>query len=351
MQPKLFQLLGLVETKGDVGLEIEVEGDGLVEVRDAIWRSEPDGSLRGHYPDTACEYILKKPIPIDKVEAAVRGLNKHLAESKPNFSFRTSVHVHVNVQQLDIDQIMNMIYTYLLIEEPLINFCGKVRKGNQFALRLVDAEGLIGGLANIFTNGRIAFEGDHYRYASLNIEALTKYGSLEFRGMRGTLDNKVITAWANTLINIREYAKAMESPMDVYEDYVKLGPRGFFDKVVGKYAEVYEYPRLTQEIQRNFSLTLDLPHMFRKQWEDRKKPKPKEMDYQGIRKGDIVTQKQAIDLINLKIGFEGHMFKGMGGMKYEVIAIPKRAKPAIEAFLDQPQFIVAAPLPIDEVDW
>lgn len=339
MQPKLFQLLGLVETKGDVGLEIEVEGNGLVEVRDAIWRSEPDGSLRGHYPETACEYILKKPIPIDKVEAAVRGLNKHLAESKPNFSFRTSVHVHVNVQKLDIDQIMNMIYTYLLIEEPLINFCGKVRKGNQFALRLVDAEGLIGGLANMFTNGRIAWEGDHYRYASLNIEALTKYGSLEFRGMRGTLDNEVITAWTNTLINIREYAVGMASPMDVYEDYVKLGPRGFFDKVVGKYSAVYEYPRLTQEIQRNFSLTLDLPHMFRKQWEDRKKPKPKEVDVAGIRKGDVVTQKDAIALINKGIGFEGHMFHGIGGGKYEVRELPKKAKMPLEEFLVVPALI------------
>lgn len=326
MQPKLFEILGLAETKGDVGLEIECEGERLVEVKDAFWRSEPDGSLRGHYPEASCEYILKKPVPSDKVEACLKQLNKHLEESKLNFSFRTSVHVHVNVQQLNVDQVMNMIYTYLLIEEPLVTFCGKVRKGNQFALRLSDAEGLLEGLSEIFTTGQFYWGVDQYRYAGLNIEALTKYGSLEFRSMRGTLDVETLTTWTHTLINLREYACSKENPIAVYEEFVALGAREFFNKVVGKYAGSYNYPRLTQEIQRNFSLTIDLPHMFKRQLEARNKPKPKKAEVKAAYEiGDIIHYDVAIKLVTDE-KWPANYFQAMGNQEYKIIKLKEKRK-------------------------
>lgn len=262
---KLYEIIGQKLIKGDVGVEIEVEGKRLPDHVDGRWNATVDGSLRGDNR----EYVLNGPIPVDNVHDAVSCLAVNLEANKaaPNFSFRTSVHVHVNVQELTYPQYLSMVYTYFLLEEPLMTYCGKERKGNRFCLRMQDAEGMVETIGNLFRakNHQDAFFGipaNQIRYSAINLEATSKYGSLEFRGMRGNMDADVISTWAKILVSIREFAKTMESPMDVYNLYAELEPQGFMEHVLKDDARALYYPKLVKDVQRSFSLSLDLPFAY-----------------------------------------------------------------------------------------
>lgn len=258
---KLYELLGKNKPiNGDFGVEIEVEGAELVEVNDKYWNSVHDGSLRGE----SFEYVFKKPLIQKDSDKALESLKESLKNSTLKFSFRTSVHVHVNVQELEYKQLLNMIYTYLLIEEPLMTFCGKERKGNRFCLRLQDAEGILDTLIPMF---RVmdyigGIREDAIRYSAINLAALQKFGSLEFRAMQGNLDVKRISTWTKALFNLREFSKSIENPRNVLEIFNNNKPEDFLKLVLKDVAPTFIYPKLDRDMRQSFSLSIDLPSNF-----------------------------------------------------------------------------------------
>lgn len=260
--------------EGDVGIEIECEGKGFNAVDNALWRSEDDGSLRGRFPDSRVEYVLQKPIPIDTVKFALEELTKVIPKAVPDFSFRTSVHVHVNVQDMGEEQIQNYVYTYLLLEEALFSFCGNTRKANRFCLRLQDADYAMSYLKPLFRNGPsfiTKMDENQTRYAAINLAAMRKYGSIEFRGMRGTLDINTLTVWATALVSIRNCACHYANCLDIHDDFVTMGPEKFLSHVLGDLASHFTYKNMVRDMQQSYSLTLELPYDYKKSIEA---PKP-----------------------------------------------------------------------------
>lgn len=258
------ELLGVRKSEGDVGIEIECEGNNLHILNTLCWKSEDDGSLRGEYPNSRAEYILKKPIPIDAVRGAMKEFHDHLPNAKFDFSFRTSCHVHVNIQQLEYQELLAFMYAYLLIEEPMMQYCGQTRIGNRFCLRYADAEGLGDILYKMFSSDYQALRQiprDVYRYAAMNVDAIDKYGSLEFRGMRGTADTDIIVTWSKALVNLREFSQKLGNPTEVFALFNHLGPEQFIKLALGDVAD--KFPVLIAEMQRSFSLTLDLPFAYK----------------------------------------------------------------------------------------
>ena len=264
---KLHELLQQKPTNGLFGIEIETEGRNLTMVAPPQWKIEDDGSLRGQFPTERAEYVLKKPLDLQKAIDAVVKLREIQDANKAvlNFSFRTSVHVHVNVQQLTFPQYLNMIYTYLLLEEPLVRYCGKERVGNRFCLRLQDAEGLLDYLFMLFRQGYSAMRhihGDNVRYAAINVAATAKYGSLEFRSLKGNMDVPYITTWLQALDHLRSFAMEMKDPQDVHDLFVNNTPEQFAEIVLGDVYESFIYPEMENDMRHSFSLALELPYNF-----------------------------------------------------------------------------------------
>jgi hypothetical protein len=323
---KVIELLGTKSQRGDIGIEIECEGQGMIALDEAVWRSENDGSLRGEYPDTRCEYILAKPLKIDAVPVALNELSNRLKEvgAVLAFSHRCSVHVHVNVQQLEYQQLLAFMYAYYLLEEPFMTFCGKARKGNNFCLRLQDAEGVLDVVNAMFSQGE---EGIHLirpdaqRYAAMNFEALRKYGSVEFRGMEGNMDIKRITTWCNALIRMRQFAVKMDTPTAVYELFMQKGPVDFVAEVLGDIADSFHYLRLVKDVQKSFSLSLDLPFKFA---ELISKPKEVEGEY---KLGQLVTYAVAVKLAKKNYQFD-YAPDGM----YKIVKLPEKPKMPKQAY-------------------
>ena len=201
--------------RGDVGIEIEVEGYNLPRMLDNFWRVEEDGSLRGE----SAEYVLHKPASLEEAQEALLYLEQQYKANKTRVkgSPRCGVHVHINCQKLSVVELYNFMTLYLIFEELLVKWCGPDREGNLFCLRAQDAEYLTYALtrAALDKEFRRWFGTDDLRYASMNVKALATYGSLEFRAMRGTRDMSTIYKWTEMLFNLRQVAKEFDNPQEI----------------------------------------------------------------------------------------------------------------------------------------
>mgnify|MGYP000160792511 CR=1 FL=1 len=302
---KLYEVLSKKQLKGDIGLEIECEGKGFKELKTAVWTSHDDGSLRGAYPDSRVEYVINGPVPLDTLSSALEELKVLTKGCVPNFSFRTSVHTHVNVLDLDENQIMNFIYAYLLIEEPLINYCGNSRKCNRFCLRLQDADFMLHYMKRLFSKGLdevYEFDGEDMRYAAINLAAMNKYGSIEFRSMRGTFDFEVIKIWCTALVSLRNYACHKKTCIDVYEEFVEMGPEKFLQHVLGDIACHFMYKNLVKDCQRSFSLSMELPWTFKLSKEKEVVPKaPVKKVLRGARIDNIIFDELVMQAAGVNV--------------------------------------------------
>ena len=88
--------------------------------------------------------------------------------------------------------------------------------------------------------------------------SLAKYGTLEFRGMRGTLCKDVLMNWVGALNRIREYAIEEGSAWDVYTEAVN-DPDGFAKTVLKEFTNVFIDPGSRFNIAEALSLTVEIP--------------------------------------------------------------------------------------------
>ena len=290
--------------KGEVGIEIEAEGKNLKIIDSDFWSTEKDGSLRGNFPEAAAEYVLRNPISRGSVEAALDELIEYQKNATFSFSFRTSVHIHINVGGLTEEQLRCFTYAYALLEEPLINFCGKARKANRFCLRIQDAERELLYLQNFYERG-IEFlknvGGDEIRYSAMNLAALYKYGSLEFRAMRGTLDKGVIKNWISALLAVKDWSIKRETPKQIFDHFQTVGPNAFLTEVLGELSPQFTYPKMEQDMLRSCSLSISLPHVPLKK---RVNPSIKKDTVSSWDKDDLLeAERIAVPMeINLNVG-------------------------------------------------
>lgn len=225
-------------TKGDVGIEIEVEGKNLPHVS-KYWKMEKDGSLRG---EENMEYVLAKPSSMKEAELALKYLAVQYKQSESviDDTVRAGVHVHINVQHLNMLELYSFMSIYLILEEMLVKYCGEFREGNLFCLRAMDAEFLLHKLQEAARTRRFGpLVDDNLRYASMNVKALGTYGSLEFRAMRGTEDLTLIYQWASILFNLREVAKTFKDPQEVISFFSVNQHEGFIERCLGEHAPLF----------------------------------------------------------------------------------------------------------------
>lgn len=224
----------------EVGVEIEMEGHKFpMEV--PYWNAIPDGSLRGE----SIEYVFTNPQPRDKVGRVLETLEAMLkkAGTAINDSDRCGVHVHVNCQDLNTQQVLNFIILYLILEDILVRYCGEPREGNLFCLRAQDAEYLLQGLAQAQERGSLQkLQQDVFRYASVNVSAIGKYGSLEFRAMRTTADFSIIKNWVSILLAIKDTSLRYENPQDLVTGLSMRGASDFLRMVMGDLYELVQCP-------------------------------------------------------------------------------------------------------------
>lgn len=261
------QIARLRSTTGDIGIEIECEGNKF-QKQDlpAWWTYHKDGSLRGK--DNA-EYVLKRPIKFSEVEFALKDLWDMFKECGTilDESNRTSVHIHLNMQSFHLNRLTAFMALYFSVEELLTEWCGDHRVGNLFCLRARDATAIVTKIKRfIETDGKTEFT-DGMHYAGMNAQSLQKFGSLEIRSLRGVNDPKIILQWIEMLRSIYDLSANFPDPRDIPGLLSSEGAMNYLDMVLGQQnayvlkqgiAETYPTDKIYEALYTGIRLAQDL---------------------------------------------------------------------------------------------
>lgn len=188
-----------VESKRGIGIEVEVENNApRSTMRSGSWTSTADGSLR----NSGMEYV-SQPIPASLAPSALYELlGLGLDDKECCFSPRTSVHVHVNVQEEECDDVLNAVMLYTVFEKMFFKFTGRGRAKNIYCVPVAET-----GCLSCAVNTSL----DHLRstwskYSAVNIVPLGEYGTLEFRHMHGTFDIRKLCIWIRLITKLVDWA-------------------------------------------------------------------------------------------------------------------------------------------------
>ena len=195
--------INVINKNALVGIEIEVENMGNGNYEPAYyWQVKEDGSLRNNGVE-----FTSIPLRASQVEYALDVYNRSVTQSNtPDYSPRTSVHVHLNIRDLTWDQLKNLIILYCLFEKHFFHIAGTRRENSIFCVPLYKTQpkGTISNLQDWLISWQ--------KYYALNLttvlgtNGLPAYGTVEFRHLYGTGDKHIILSWINNILALREEA-------------------------------------------------------------------------------------------------------------------------------------------------
>lgn len=200
-------LTGLEFECENVAKELPVEGTA------GLWRMEKDGSLRG----AGMEFVLREPLFGEDLISSVDWFCDWAKENRFEVNFRTGLHVHVDMRNVNSEQLLTMLVFYALYEPLIYKWVGDDREGSIFCLPFYKAEGAVHTIAQALksTSRMKDYLARVDRYAGLNLNALSKYGSVEWRHLMCTFDKERIVKWINVAQSFKKYAK--KNPLEPKE--------------------------------------------------------------------------------------------------------------------------------------
>lgn len=234
------------DPKQYASVEFELEKVQDFRIDHASWEVGEDHSLRN-----GLEWKLRRPLMGKRLAVAINtffdALDAVPKNDRPVVSYRTGLHVHLNFSRSESDnasQLRTMVASYFLVEGLMFAFAGVDRKWCGYCWSMADANGLLHKVLDPELPERqleIAVR-DSSRYLGLNLQSLSKYGSLEFRHMEMTLDRARVINWMNSIMNLRLYAASYDSSDErafekVLDSYQRLGPTAFVRAVFKDRAE------------------------------------------------------------------------------------------------------------------
>jgi hypothetical protein len=245
--------------KGEIGLEIETESlqpYDYVKNLNNYWRYEPDGSLRNN----GVEFIFRQPYTPRSKEyvAAMASFEDQAKVTAFIESVYTSVHVHLNMNDKTLTELVNFICLYWLFEEALTEYCGDYRNGNLFCLKTSNAEASYRNVQDLVravdagAGGQFIarLDNNRFKYSGLNIVPLRNLGSVEVRTHPGCNDVRLIDRWVNILYMIYKKATTFGNPVEIINRlYGYKGKREFFELIFEEYAQYLNLDNLEAKMK------------------------------------------------------------------------------------------------------
>jgi len=245
----VHEYIGRKLKEDGMGLELETEAEVPLPVSDIPkpWRAKAEGSLRG-LPGCSVEYYSEGVVPADEWKLPrIRRLTDMLNKPEQKVlkeSPRTSFHVHVNMLHRTPAQVWAAACAYWILENLLVKYCGPLREGNMFCLRLRDAEAILTyAKEDVLADHPFhSLNNNHIRYAGVNLNALAKFGTLEFRSMRGTTDPTILDNWSTAMYHLVNEAVKMGNPENLLDFYFRNSEATFINRFI--------HPNIRPEIER-----------------------------------------------------------------------------------------------------
>ncbi len=212
------------------------------------WHPHIDDSLR----DNGMEFAFAQPLFGMDVINAIVTLCEVARKHDFKTSMRTGLHVHIDVRELNLDQFIRLQVLYALVEAPIFRWVGDGRDKNHFCLPWYVAQGDLRKAASAFMapppECQKILERVH-RYSACNLQAVAKFGSLEFRHLKTCFDSSRIIQWINILLSLKKAAVNSIIPPEALCEYsLNIGARQFLNEVFGPIATELWYPDYYKDI-------------------------------------------------------------------------------------------------------
>lgn len=182
-----------LKTNEKIGIEVELEKVKITQQRIPYWTTTNDGSLKVRGKEfTICVYS-------NKAKQAIEILKNNL-KSK-DYSPRTSIHIHLNVYDLTVEEVLLLTYYYYIFETSLIRFSGG-RFNNFFCVPI-----------NHWWNGHPAHLLQWKKYSSINVfprlhnNPDDRFSTIEFRSMKGNLNEEYIQNWVDLIVSLKHFVQ------------------------------------------------------------------------------------------------------------------------------------------------
>lgn len=186
------------------GLELEIEYADDMDCGDFFTVTE-DGSLRNDGRE-----FISYPMNYGTTAAALQQFFNINTVHPDAYSERTSVHVHVNAQDMSWSQVAGVLAIYQVFEKLLFKFIGNERDKNIFCVPLSESAAAFNACNLLLSNRAHSVVVDWSKYTAFNLLPLQKLGTIEFRHMAGTSDVGRILQWLRIINCIFYYAKNYE---------------------------------------------------------------------------------------------------------------------------------------------
>lgn len=247
---------GLMVSNSKVGVEIEIQtNSGAESFRDTAWSAVPEGSIRGF------EIVLSRPLSgallVEALDDAEEKINTLRGDNK--FSEMTSTHVHIDIRDMEVDQLLNFLTLSIMFENVLYSYVAEHRSKNHFCLRTNDCTDVLERLDKL-VKAKVAgnlthrtfselFSVESVKYAGINLSSIARYGSLEFRMHHGTGTANEIIRWVNILLSLKEYAMGEgRTPTNILDTKKELGISSIFSSALGSYSGILSYEEVEEDI-------------------------------------------------------------------------------------------------------
>ena len=180
------------------GIECEIEAITRQPSMGGVWSMTDDGSLR----NGGKEFISSPVILSSAIEAfGALHAQKFYIEAEA-FSERTSIHVHMNCQGLDEQQVKNILLLYALYEECFFLMANPSRRFNIHRVPLTETH-----MPTFYGRPLNVIVDRWHKYTALNLLPLASQGTIEFRHMHGHSDQALHEQWLVVLANLFEAGK------------------------------------------------------------------------------------------------------------------------------------------------
>lgn len=200
----------LIPIGSRVGVEVEVEDCPNPPDLSPFWEMHHDGSLR----NSGIEYVFSSPLAGAEIVKAVHMFDHAMVATKPDLSWRTSTHVHVDLRDMTVNQVKKLILAYLLFEDLLILCQGKHREDSNFCpavsyaqFQLEVINGLLRSDPEVWHRASVG-----EKYSAINLKAMVTHGTIEFRGGSAMIKAGSLLRQVCRYLHLKKMA--VESPTD-----------------------------------------------------------------------------------------------------------------------------------------
>lgn len=240
-----------------VGIEIELEnlaeygGHWQHSIQESgLWKVVRDGSLR----NAGLEFIMSaadgSPVKGGDIIRALAVFKRSMAKYMRNYpepvcSCRTSLHVHMDVRDLELHELKKLILLYAVFEDIFFAWADPTRRDNNYCRSMglnSDISERMAGILAIPDGDGGAHLANHLaagnKYDAMNLLSVRQRGSLEFRLMRGTYDIDVMLKWVNILLAMKLASRDANIIIDSFpEDMSQRGIPNLVNLVFGEWGE------------------------------------------------------------------------------------------------------------------